>query len=271
MSSKQCNELSNTSTEDTFLILSELQISKDDLKSILESSILQALEIKKQKNLEKNGSYITIFTQQNNIPIPNYSATLDFDDMMGIIGEIVSEIYHRECLQQDPLYIKWQETGTSKSKGLDLVFHKNDQIYSIECKHPHESLKNPSNDKATVFLRTVKGGFKSHDDYRTAEFMTKLYLRHLKDRRLLTGSQIDLSELNNKITLLIQLIKKNNLIEEIDVTADKIYHTSKLSNELNSRLDFKNQKLISKSVGVVLLLIENFLVLSEEVFSTHGN
>ena len=48
---------------------------------------------------------------------------------------------------KDSIYIKWKATGTSKSKGLDLVFHQDEKLYSIECKHPHDSLGNNDNDK----------------------------------------------------------------------------------------------------------------------------
>lgn len=271
MTSKSCKELSNISKTNGFLILSELKISKKDLESILKSSILNALSIKQQKIVEKNASLLLTYTQQNGLPSTNFSATLDYDDMMGLIGEIVCEIHHRQCMEQDPLYVKWQETGTSKSKGLDLVFHKNDQIYSIECKHPHESLNNQDNNKTEIISRTIDRGFDNHDDHRTTEFMTKLYLRHLRERRFLIGSSLDTTELNKKIILLKKLIDRNDLMEEINITADKIYDTPTLSKDLDSNLDFDKYILVSKSLGVVLLLIENIHELSEEVFNAYGN
>ncbi len=133
-------------------------------------------------------------------------------------------------MKQDPVYVKWRETGTSKSKGLDLVFHKNDQIYSIECKHPHESLHNQNNDTTKIISTTVDRGFDSHDDHRTAEFMTKLYQRHLRERRFLIGNNLNTTELDKKITLLKKLIDNNDLVEEINLAADKIDQTSTLSN-----------------------------------------
>ena len=271
MASELCNELSNIPKTNGFLILSELKISKSGLKSLLKSSILEALSIKKQKIAEKNASFLLTYNQQNSVPSTNFSATLDYNDMMGLIGEIVSEIHNLQCLKKDPVYIKWRETGSSKSKGLDLVFSKNDQLYSIECKHPHESMKNQPQDKTTIISRTVKSGFDSHDDHRTTEFMTKLYQRHLKQKRFLVGNSLDTTELDKKMALLKKLIEDNNLVEEINLTADKIYHDSTLSNNLDSNLDFSRFALVSKSLGVILLLIENISDLSEEVFSEHGN
>jgi len=271
LTSEPCNELSNVSKTNGFLILSELKIAKDDLKSLLESSILNALSIKDQKIMEKNNSFLLTYTQQNRLPSTNFSATIDYDDMMGLIGEIVSEVHHRQCMEQDPVYVKWRETGTSKSKGLDIVFHKNDQLYSIECKHPHESLNNPDNDNIKIISRTVNRGFTSHDDHRTTEFMTKLYHRHLRQKRFLIGNHLDTTELDKKTTLLKRLIDNNNLVEEINLTADKIYQSSTLSEDLDSNLDFNRHVLVSKSLGIVLLLIENIHDLSEEVFSKHGN
>jgi len=198
MDSASCDELYNNTRVDGKFVISQLKISKDDLLILLDSSITKALSIKKQKSIEKNNSYLIQFLTGVGLPSLNFSATLDFDDMIGLIGEITSELYHKQCEKQDPLYVKWLETGTSKSQGLDLVFSSGEKLFSIECKHPHESLNNPENNKEKTVLQTFEKGLKKHDDERTIEFMVRLYKRYLIQSRIAEGSGLDTEELKEK-------------------------------------------------------------------------
>ena len=165
-------------------MISELQITRSDLYNLLDLAICKALDIKKQKIEEKNSSFYIDYLQSNDIPNVEYSSKLDYDDMMGLIGEIISELHQTNSTKKDPLYIKWRETGTSKSKGLDLVFHENDRVYSIECKHPHESLMKIENKKLTSVVKTINGGLVTHTDERTLEFLVRLLKRYLQPATL---------------------------------------------------------------------------------------
>ena len=269
-SDPSCEELYNNTRSDGQFIISQLKISKKDLSQLLNSSITKALSTKKQKSIEKNSSSLTLYLQNSDLPLPNFSPTIDFDDMMGLIGEIVSELYHKQCEKQDPLYVKWMETGTSKSQGLDLVFHSNERLFSIECKHPHESLANSDNDKSKIILQTFVKGLKKHDDKRTVEFMVRLYKRYLIQKRFLEGSGMDTKELDKKMDLVNNLLKKNDIVEEINLIADKLYEQNVDKNNLDSNLDLSKFSLVSKSIGVLLLLIENLHEISKEVDSNHG-
>ncbi len=269
-SNSSYEELYSNTRSDGQFIISQLKISKEDLSKILNSSISKALSTKNQKSAEKNNSSLTQYLQNNSLPFPNFSPTIDFDDMMGLIGEIVSELYHKECVKQDPLYVKWIDTGTSKSQGLDLVFHYNDRLFSIECKHPHESLANSDNEKSKIILQTFHKGLKKHDDKRTVEFMVRLYKRYLIQKRLLDGSGMDTKELDDKMDLVNNLLKKNDIVEEINLMADKLYEQDVDKNGLDSNLDLSRFSLVSKSIGVLLLLIENLHEISKKVNSNHG-
>ena len=266
MTSKPCTEIYNDTKSDKFLIVSKLDISKSDLEEIIRDSIRKARSIKKQKSLEKNTSQILSYLQDT-IPVTNFSDALDYDDMMGLIGEIVSELHHKQCLRHDPVYVKWRDTGTSKSRGLDLVFHKNNRLISIECKHPHESLRNHTNNALTILSRTINRGFDRHDDYRTTEFIAKLHARYSKTKRLLDGDHSDTTELTNKMNLLRKLIKKNDLIEEVELVADKIHHAFDISKDLSDKIKFDKISETSKQSGVNLLLLEDIQEISEEAFN----
>lgn len=250
--------------------ISEMIIPKNELESILKESIKNALATKSTKIIEKNSSFLLNYLQKNTLPIEYFSSSFDIDDLMGIIGEIVSEIYHKQCLNEDPIYVKWKATGTSKSKGLDLIFHKNEKLYSIECKHPHESLANQNNDKSRIILRTINDGLNTHDDIRTKEFMVLLFRKYFEQKRLLTGSKLNTSAIDTRIQLIRSLLRKNDIIEEINLVADKIYEKDIDNNSLESNLNYSKFALISKSIGVVLLLIENIHELSMAI-SKNGN
>ena len=266
MTSKPCTEIYNDTKSDKFLIISKLNISKSDLEKIIRDSIQKARSIKKQKSLEKNNSQVLSYLQDV-MPIINFSDALDYNDMMGLIGEIVSELHHEQCLRHDPVYVKWRDTGTSKSCGLDLVFHKNNQLISIECKHPHESLRNHTNNALAILFITINRGFVRHDDYRTTEFIAKLHTRYSKTKRLLDGAHSDTTELTNKMNLLRELIKKNDLIEEVELVADQIHHTFDISKDLSDKINFDKISKTSKQSGVNLLLLENIQEMSEDVFN----
>ena len=266
MTSNPCTEIYNDVKPDRFFIISKLEMSKSDLEEIIRDSIRKARRIKKQKSLEKNKSQI-LSDLRDIIPVTNFSDALDYDDMMGIIGEIVSEIHHKLCLGHNPVYVKWRDTGTSKSRGLDLLFHKNNRLISIECKHPHESLRNPANNALTILSKTANQGFVRHDDHRTEEFIVKLYARCLENTRFSDGTHSDTTELDNKINLLRKLMQENDWVEEVELVADKIHYTCDISKDLSDKIKFDKIIETSKQPGVNLLLLEDIQETSEGVFN----
>ncbi len=266
-----CKEIHNSPKSNGDLIISELQIKNSDLYNLLNSAICKALAIKKQKIEEKSSSYYIDYLQSNDIPTVEYSSKLDYDDMMGLIGEIISELHHKNCTKKVPLYIKWIETGTSKSKGLDLVFHENDKVYSIECKHPHESLMKIDNVKLSTVVKTINNGLVDHTDIRTLEFLVRLLKRSLQEKRFREGSQMETTDLNSKIILIENLIAKNNFVSEINIASDKKYEKDFNKDALDNNLDFKKYELISQSIIVLLNLIENLERISEEMFTKHDS
>lgn len=264
-----CKEIHSSPKPNGDLIISELQIPELDLCTVLDSAICNALSIKKQKIEEKNSSYYIEYLQSNDIPIVQYSSKLDYDDMMGLIGEIISELHHTHCTKKEPLYIKWRETGTSKSKGLDLVFHENDRVYSIECKHPHESLMKIENKKLTSVVKTINDGLVTHTDERTLEFLARLLKRYLQEKRFLVGSKMNITDVDSKIKIIENLIEKNNFVSEINIVSDKKYENDLEKNNLDTNLDFKKYEFISQSIIVLLILLENIEKISEEMFTKH--
>jgi len=72
------------------------------------------------------------------------------------------------------------------------------------------------------------------------------------------------------MTLINTILKKNDIIEEINLIADKLYEKDIDKNNLDSKRDFSKFSLTSKSIGALLLFIENVHELSKEVFSKHG-
>jgi hypothetical protein len=73
--------------------------------------------------------------------LPGYDET----DMVGLAGEIITEDFVIN-LALEPIFPKWQYTGTSKSPGIDLVARERSgegwELVLYEAKHLHNEIRN---------------------------------------------------------------------------------------------------------------------------------
>jgi len=84
------------------------------------------------------------------------SLTYDEDDAIGLIGEILlteTAIW----LGYEPVFIKWQFSGTSKSRGIDLISRKRKgprDLILMEAKHLHSGVKGSEKGTCSSQIRT---------------------------------------------------------------------------------------------------------------------
>ena len=265
--SHQCLEVFTSGEPDRLVEIIRLGMSHNDMAEYVKRAVRHARAAKIQKSTEKSSSSLAASLESAGLPSVTYPANMDYDDMIGLIGEAVSEKFHNICSPYDLLYSKWSATGTSKSNGCDLLYCHNDRMISVECKHPHRSMMN-NRHTDTVVVTKVNRGMQSHNDRRTDEFACKLFKRYIERRRLIHDSNsAEAHESDRIISLLENLVRTGGSISEIDVIVDERYEID--GGSVAGRLKFDGNYLPEESARALVVLCKGITDVSEEAYSGH--
>jgi len=115
-----------------------------DITEYLQFNLDEAQRIKNQKKNEQSPNRLLEGLSKRGLRFVGRIIQIDEADLVGLIGEILSEKYS-ESKGHEILYPKWKISGSSKSRGIDLVVRtlENDEWVLILCesKHIHKSVK----------------------------------------------------------------------------------------------------------------------------------
>ncbi len=232
---------------------SEMSLGPEDA-DVLGSVVGEVLRIKRQKILRKNNSPHSSHLGGGNTPLPLNPVYIDADDIAGLLGEAASEMYHTKCLKQAPFHIKWKDTGTSKSSGVDLIFEHAGRLVAVECKHPHVSMSR-SNDKASDMLDTLRVGLQNHTYKKTNAFLAKLYWKYLEHRRLLVAGGADTRYIDRRIATIERCREEGNICVEVDLATDKAHSLGVDHHAFVSRLNLGKYLSAPRCVSALLLFV----------------
>ena len=104
---------------------------------------------------------------------PAAPAPVPRNNIVGLVGEILTEDILENLGVGEAFYVKWRSSGTSTSAGVDLVFKKEEFLYACESKHMHSSVCNAPTVVASV-ARELSRAFKQNSDAHTKDFFGKL-------------------------------------------------------------------------------------------------
>ena len=180
----------------------------------VESSLRKAQEIRLQKIREGRSSWGRRYIE--GFRAPECGSGTD-TDALGLVGEIVCEMYHEECKRQDLIYAKWKDGGTSKSNGVDLLFEDAGRILSVECKHVHSPR---SVGDESRLLAAIKTGMREHAGYRTKAFLAERYRIMSKRVRELQAEGSDASQTRRKIRV-VKSALGGEFDSQVDLAADR--------------------------------------------------
>lgn len=118
-------------------------------ENTLATSITTAAEYKQERTRNQNAEKILKSLSSRGFSVKEELPKYDFDDLVGLIGEMVLEEFVRRN-GSELLFAKWKVSGTSKSRGIDLVARKFSKQWTLtlfEAKHLHVAVKGKPKDR----------------------------------------------------------------------------------------------------------------------------
>ena len=91
------------------------------------------------------------------------------NDTVGLVGEMLCEELLPRLGIGAPFHVKWRESGSSLTRGVDLVFGKGDRLCACESKHLHSS--SSSRAAAAAVSSTVNRALDANTDAHTAAYI----------------------------------------------------------------------------------------------------
>jgi hypothetical protein len=115
----------------------------DELQDKVDYGMKMARRKKAERLTTSSAKQILRSLAQRGIAIEEETFDYDEDDVIGLIGEILlTEIV--VWFGYEPLFVKWRVSGTSKSRGIDLVSRNSKEpqnLILMEAKHLHSGVK----------------------------------------------------------------------------------------------------------------------------------
>lgn len=106
---------------------------------------------------------------------PAASDTSSRNNIVGLVGEILTENGLKALGAGKPFYVKWRVSGTSTSAGVDMVFKQGSILSACESKHLHSLIRNAPA-PVTPVAGAVNKALGSNLDAHTEDFLGKLLM-----------------------------------------------------------------------------------------------
>jgi len=137
-------------------------VEVDEMLRLKVDQGMQMASRRKQERLTTSSTKMILSNlARRGITVEKESPTYDEEDAVGLIGEILLT-ETAICLGYEPVFVKWQLSGTSKSRGIDLVSRNRRGSRGpilMEAKHLHSGVK--GNERGTcssqIRVRFVDG------------------------------------------------------------------------------------------------------------------
>ena len=118
--------------------------SNGALKNFVQNHLEEAKQVKQERRNSSSRRAVIKSLAERRLHISEKLTGYDKTDIVGLVGEIVSEDFLTSG-SLEPIFLKWRYTGTSKSKGIDLVARNNPgktvEVVLCEAKHPHDEIR----------------------------------------------------------------------------------------------------------------------------------
>jgi hypothetical protein len=242
-------------------------LESSEIENYVKSKFKEILNIKQSRATEKAGSIISSILKRANIPVP-LESKMDYNEIMGLTGEILCEIFHLNNNSGLSFYIKWQDTGTSKSIGIDIVFEMDNTLIIIESKHCHKRLIGNSSFH-NVIGTILNDAFLYNEKYRIIMNLARLYARFNQALRILKATSQEFKEMKRKADLVEKELRKNSYPLNVTVLTDsKILSTLNLSKTME-KIKASQSNHLSNLHGTVVA-VEKLESLSQNLLSEYG-
>jgi len=118
--------------------------SNGSFRDFVRNNLDEARRVKQERHKSASRRAVIRSLAERELHVSEKLTGYDKTDIVGLIGEIISEDFLTSGALE-PIFLKWRYTGTSKSKGIDLVVRnssgKDLELVLCEAKHPHDEIR----------------------------------------------------------------------------------------------------------------------------------
>lgn len=203
-----------------------------DVDEMLRAKVHQGMQMASKRKQERvttsSAERVLNNLARRGITFEKESLTYDEDDAIGLIGEILlTEI--AIWLGYEPVFVKWRVSGTSKSRGIDLVSRKRKgprDLILMEAKHLHSSVKGKARGTCSSQIRTrFVDGLDEFKHERTLVNLASIIATVSLARRVGGGTASSTSHLDQVFNLLLSKLRSEDYDLEVLVFIDEKYCT----------------------------------------------
>lgn len=133
----------------------------NDFRKFILNQIDEARRVRQERRKDRNLRNVIKSLSERGLEIVDKLTGYDENDVVGLTGEIVMEDFIVD-LSFEPVFPKWRYSGTSKSRGIDLVARKRFgddwELVLYEAKHLHDEIRNQ---RAELCHNSIRSRFKT--------------------------------------------------------------------------------------------------------------
>jgi hypothetical protein len=141
-----------------------------DFGVFVTNQVKEAIRVRQERRKENGRRAVVKSLHERGVEITDQLSGLDENDLIGLIGEIVTNDFV-VSLDIEPILPKWQYTGTSKSSGIDFVGREKLghmwELTLYEAKHLHDEAKNAQTECYTLIRAKFRIGIDEFEDEKT--------------------------------------------------------------------------------------------------------
>ena len=112
-----------------------------DLAGLLKRRLGDAREVAARRRDAQAGLHAAGGMMQRGMLQARAAGRMARNNAVGLIGEMIAEEVLGDLGAGEPFYVKWRAVGSSTTRGIDLIFKKDDFLSANESKHLHDSIR----------------------------------------------------------------------------------------------------------------------------------
>jgi len=196
------------------------------LKSKISQSFDSAIRSKRERLATTTADILLKSLEKRGFALMNPLPLIDEDDIVGLIGEmLVKEIAVQRGFE--PVFVKFEATGSSKSRGIDLVVRRFDRTWEltlVEAKHLHQAVKGKSKaDSPAEIRKRFNDGLDEFEHERTIANIALIIIALIHAARTARGAAAEVPGLDAKISFLIGRLMMEDYSLEVATCIDSKY------------------------------------------------
>lgn len=248
-----------------------LQTSATTSKQKLKDMISEAHRIKKERKETKFKSGIISRINARGIRLRyklSYSS-MDSNDIVGLIGEIITQDYSSKP-EHEEVFVKWKRSGTSKSKGIDLVLLniKNNNLILLEAKNSHSRLVRSNPDQ--VVKDRLEEALNQFENEKTLLSLSQLVAELSDAKDTLRAAKCDITKLEELCKLIKSKISADSYNIQAFMIMDKKHGNDTVFINAMSKINTSVNLGSNRDILIHLIEVEELDGITEEILKAYA-